>query len=181
MLLLLHKVQSPNEKVHLFFDHLHKDGNWIEREDVWIKFLDRKGNLTVGYGNPGCIGPELEFGNTISEKYDEQILIIKTAWGGKSLHLDFRPPSSGMPAQEVINEMLKRAKEKQPEIIMADIKAKVGYYYRAMLADVSDTLSNLKEYFPAYDLRIRMVPRLERHDQSNCYCRICGEHGQLHP
>lgn len=44
------------------------------------------------------IGPELEFGNTIGEKYDEQILIIKTAWGGNSLHLDFRPTSSGMSA-----------------------------------------------------------------------------------
>ena len=147
--LLEYQITQP-ETANLF-DHLHKDGNWIEREDVWIKFLDRKGNLTVGYGSPGCIGPELEFGNTISEKYDEQTLVIKTAWGGKSLHLDFRPPSSGMPAQEVINEMLKRAKEKQPEIIMADIKAKVGYYYRAMLADVSGTLSNLKEYFPAYE------------------------------
>lgn len=47
--------------------------------------------------------------------------------------------------------MLERAKETQPEIIMAAIKAKVGYYYRTMLVEVSDTLNNLKEYFPAYE------------------------------
>jgi len=38
-------------------------GGLEERDDVWIKFLDRKGKLTVGYGSPGCIGPELGFGN----------------------------------------------------------------------------------------------------------------------
>ena len=26
---------------------------------------------------------------------DEPVLIIKTAWGGKSLAVDFRPPSAG--------------------------------------------------------------------------------------
>ena len=26
---------------------------------------------------------------------DEPILIIKTSWGGRSLHTDFRPPSAG--------------------------------------------------------------------------------------
>ena len=45
------------------YKHLRKDDHWIERDDVWIKFLDRKGKLTVGYGSPHCIGPELGFGN----------------------------------------------------------------------------------------------------------------------
>lgn len=48
--LLEYQITQP-ETANLF-DHLHKDGNWIEREGVWIKFLDRKGNLTVGYGSP---------------------------------------------------------------------------------------------------------------------------------
>ena len=30
------------------FKHLRKDGKWLERDDVWVKFLDRKGKLTVG-------------------------------------------------------------------------------------------------------------------------------------
>ena len=44
------------------FKHLQKDGNWIERDDVWIKYLDVKGKLTVGYGKPKCIGPSSALG-----------------------------------------------------------------------------------------------------------------------
>ena len=31
------------------FKHLKKDDKWIERDDVWIKYLKQKGKLTVGY------------------------------------------------------------------------------------------------------------------------------------
>ncbi len=31
----------------------------------------------------------------MEKAYDGPILIIKTAWGGKSLNTDFRPPSAG--------------------------------------------------------------------------------------
>ena len=41
---------------------------------MWIKFLDRKGKLTVGYGSPQCIGPELEFGTVVGKRYEEQVL-----------------------------------------------------------------------------------------------------------
>ena len=61
-----------------------KDGHWIERKNVWIKFLDRKGNLTVGFGSPGCIGPELGFGEVVGNHSHQQVLLIKTAWGGRS-------------------------------------------------------------------------------------------------
>ena len=45
------------------YKHLKKGGSWTERDDVWIKYFDRKGMLTVGYGNPpNRIGPELGFG-----------------------------------------------------------------------------------------------------------------------
>lgn len=79
-----------------------KDGNWVEREDVQISFKsrdkDRKGNLTIGYtayGGSSHIGPELQFGHVIGDYFNEPVLLIKTAWGGKSLYVDFRPPSSG--------------------------------------------------------------------------------------
>ncbi|MBB07311.1 MAG: sialate O-acetylesterase [Roseibacillus sp.] len=78
------------------------EGNWIEREDVSISFKARgkvrKGSLTVGYtgyGESSHIGPELQFGHLMGEHFDEPVLLIKTAWGGKSLQKDFRPPSSG--------------------------------------------------------------------------------------
>ncbi|MCF7958263.1 MAG: hypothetical protein K9M57_07445 [Phycisphaerae bacterium] len=55
----------------------------------------KSGKLSVGFGADGLkIGPEYSFGLSIAEKIDGPILIIKTSWGGKSLHYDFRPPSA---------------------------------------------------------------------------------------
>src|SRR3982750_4544307 len=82
--LLEYQAKLPQN--HDLFGHLQKDGKWIERDDVWIKFLDRKGNLTVGYGSPKCIGPELQFGHTVGDHYDQQVLLIKPAWGGRPLY-----------------------------------------------------------------------------------------------
>ena len=100
--LLNHQIQAPETKA--FFAHFHKDGKYIERDDVWINYLKRRGKLTVGYGSPGCIGLELEFGHVMGNHYDEPVLLIKTAWGGKSIGRDFRPPSSGLQPDEKINE-----------------------------------------------------------------------------
>ncbi len=146
--LLEHQIEQPETKD--LFKHLRKDGKWVERDDVWIKFLNRKGKLTVGFGSPGRIGPELEFGNTVGDHYDEQVLIIKTAWGGKSLYRDFRSPSSGRPADDTLREMLAKAQKKKPETTLKDIRGRFGAYYRLMLEEVSSTLENLKEHFPEY-------------------------------
>jgi Carbohydrate esterase, sialic acid-specific acetylesterase len=62
------------------------------------------GPLSTGYGaRPTAFGPEYAFGIMMEKNLDQPILIIKTAWGGKSLHYDFRPPSSG-PYQPTANE-----------------------------------------------------------------------------
>ncbi|MDP7134335.1 MAG: hypothetical protein QF437_27805, partial [Planctomycetota bacterium] len=56
----------------------------------------RSGPLTFGYGGSSeKIGPELGFGLALEQALDAPILFIKTSWGGKSLHYDFRPPSAG--------------------------------------------------------------------------------------
>ena len=77
-------------------------GEWEVRDDVQISFNAgekvRKGGLTVGYtgyGGNSHIGPELGFGFVMGDHFKEPVLLIKTAWGGKSLFVDFRPPSSG--------------------------------------------------------------------------------------
>ncbi|MEC9081278.1 MAG: sialate O-acetylesterase [Verrucomicrobiota bacterium] len=100
--LLNHQIHAPETKA--FFQHFHNNGKYIERDDVWINYLKRRGKLTVGYGSPGCIGLELEFGHVMGNHYDEPVLLIKTAWGGKSIGRDFRPPSSGLQLDEQINE-----------------------------------------------------------------------------
>jgi len=110
------------------FKHLkNADGEWTVRDDVWIWYLGRKGPLTVGYGaREDRIGPELGFGCVMGDACDEQVLLIKIAWGGKSLAKDFRPPSSG---------------------------GEVGPYYRELFKHVKDVLGNLKALFPEYDGR----------------------------
>jgi hypothetical protein len=62
------------------------------------------GPLSTGYGaRPSAFGPEYAFGIMLEKALDQPVLIIKTAWGGKSIHYDFRPPSSG-PYQLTANE-----------------------------------------------------------------------------
>ena len=62
------------------------------------------GPLSTGFGaRPTAFGPEYAFGIMLEKNLDQPILIIKTAWGGKSLHYDFRPPSAG-PYQPTANE-----------------------------------------------------------------------------
>jgi len=110
------------------YGHLVDDkGRWVVRGDVWIWYLGRTGGLAVGYGaRNDRIGPELQFGNVMGDYFDDQVLLIKTAWGGKSLAKDFRPPSSGGAVGPCYTEMLKHAK---------------------------DVLADIKEHFPGYDGR----------------------------
>ena len=105
-----------------------EDGQWVVRDDVWIWYMGRKGGLTVGYGAPANrrFGPELQFGHVVGDALDNQVLLIKIAWGGKSLAKDFRPPSSG---------------------------GETGPYYKQMLSYIRQVLANLKKEFPDYDGR----------------------------
>ncbi len=109
--------------------HLKNDkGEWAVRDDVKVWFKSRsgvaKGNLRVGftgYGGTSHIGPELQFGHVMGDALDSPVLLIKTAWGGKSLYKDFRPPSSG---------------------------GTVGPYYTQMLAEIREALADIKTLFP---------------------------------
>ena len=153
--LLDHQIHAPQTKQ--FFAHLHRNGEYIERDDVWINFLGRRGPLTVGYGSPNCIGPELEFGNIVGDHYDEPVLLIKTAWGGKSIARDFRPPSSGLPADDELNKVLEKTNEQnrkknRPEVTLDDIKQKYGHFYREMIKEVRATLTELEQRFPNLDV-----------------------------
>jgi hypothetical protein len=105
--------------------HLKNDsGFWTRRADVSISYKQkdqiRKGPLTIGYtGFDGSshFGPELQFGHRIGDAMTEPVLLIKTAWGGKSLMNDFRPPSAG---------------------------GTVGPYYQQMLAEIHEALDALQ-------------------------------------
>jgi hypothetical protein len=108
------------------------EGRWTVRLDVWVSYQiengpRKTGPLTLGftsYGGRHHFGPELAFGHVAGDRLPNQVLLIKTAWGGKSLYKDFRPPSSG---------------------------GAVGPYYTKMLAEVRAALASLATDFPAYD------------------------------
>jgi len=121
---------------------------WVEREDVFVKFLDRKGKLTVGFGAPKAIGPELGFGQVVGDRYPQPVLLIKPAWGGKSLYRDFRPPSAGLPPREALDKMLAELKKRNPNATEADVKAPFGASYRAMLDEYRGTMKDLSTHFP---------------------------------
>ena len=79
------------------YAHLQEaDGHWVERSDVKIWYLGRAGGLRPGYGgNEKQIGPELGFGTIVGDAYDQPVVLVKIAWGGKAIGKEFRPPRSG--------------------------------------------------------------------------------------
>ena len=86
-------VQAEPEK----YGHLMKDGQWIKRQDVWASFHDGAATpLTVGTTTRpgGRVGPEIGFGKVVGDAIDGPML-LKIAWGGQSLAVDFNPPSQG--------------------------------------------------------------------------------------
>jgi len=113
---------------------MDKQGKWLTRGDVWIWSTtepDKPGRLTPHYGAGNWFGPEYGFGVVAGNTMKNPVLIIKTAWGGKSIGVDFRPPSSGKAPYKV----------KTPE--------QVGHYYREMLRLTHDVMGNVGKYFPA--------------------------------
>ena len=117
-------VNNPTTAKH--FRHLMgKNKKWVVRDDVLIRYQNRFGPLTVGYGaKKDRIGPEFGFGLVMGDHLENQVLIIKTCWGGKSLIKDFRPPGAG---------------------------GETGPYYTLMIKQVRETLDNLNKYCPGYN------------------------------
>jgi alpha-galactosidase len=156
--LLEHQAAAPETKE--LFAHLRKDGKWIVRDDVFIKFLNRSGGLTIGYGSPNKTGVELEFGSAMGDYFDQPVLLIKAAWGGHSLYQKFRPPSAGLPSDALLQKELEQAqqrvknnneknKKNDPLPTIDDIKAPYGSSYRNMMKEVQETCADYATMFPA--------------------------------
>ena len=133
------------------------DGKPCVCDHVWISYFtgtpdgsangEGTGKLTAGFGarrNPaedgGEIGPEFTFGLTMDSALQEPVLLIKTAWGGKSLFYDFRPPSAGVYPRTADD----LAKQRNPE-------SGSGHFYRLMVEHVKKVLADPKRVCPAYD------------------------------
>jgi hypothetical protein len=144
-----------------------ENGSYRISDHVHVKYglFNASGPLTVtrdsGFAAPGNFGPELMFGFTIGDHYNnaanrartvgensarvvgveqqQPVLLIKTAWGGKSLAVDFRPPSAGTGSYDQVKPI------------------QYGQYYRQMIEEVLDTLNHIEQYVPGsphglYDL-----------------------------
>lgn len=134
-------------------------------DQVWISYLtgsgdgdEGMGKLTAGYGSRKVpteagdkIGPEFTFGIYMEKLLDEPILIIKTAWGGKSLNTDFRSPSAGAYEfnQKQFDGFKKRGLTKQAA--MQEKAKATGKYYRLMTGHVKHVLGDIKRVYPDYD------------------------------
>jgi len=139
------------------------DGTPRVCEKVWISDLfgnqegepggEKHGKLTAGYGaqNDLKIGPEFTFGIYMQKTLDEPILLIKTAWGGKSLHTDFRPPSAGPYELNQFQLDLYKKQGKNIEEVRAEKAQASGRFYRLMTDHVKKVLADIKQVCPDYD------------------------------
>jgi alpha-galactosidase len=135
------------------------DGTPRVCDRVWISSIgsadtEQTGLLTTGFGasqNGPKIGPEFTFGLYMRKFTDAPILLIKTAWGGKSLNTDFRPPGAGPYG---FNETQLATFKKQGKDIAAIKAAKekeTGVNYRLMVEHVKSVLGDIKRVVPGYD------------------------------
>ena len=83
----------------------------------------------------------------------EPILIIKTAWGGKSIHTDFRPPSAGPYVfnENELENFKRRGRDIKEE--KAEKAEQTGKFYHLMMDHVKKVLADIKRVYPAYNAK----------------------------
>ena len=119
------EAKDPKRYAHL----KDSEGKWVVRDDVFVRYRTKAeevktGGLSIGftgYGGKHHIGPELQIGHRLGDFYEEPVLLIKTAWGGKSLYKDFRPPGAD---------------------------GETGPFYKQMMEEIQEGLAQIKTEFP---------------------------------
>jgi alpha-galactosidase len=121
--------------------------------DGWKDVIEQKGKLTAGFGASASeIGPEFTFGIYMEKQLNEPILIIKTAWGGRSLLTDFRPPSAG--PCEISKRSLDWIKQHGDDLKAIQervAKTPLSVFYHHMIDHVRKVLADIKRVVPEYD------------------------------
>jgi len=120
------------------YGHLvNKSGQPVVRDDVWVVNLSYQDKekmdwLTTGFGaSEEHIGPEYGFGFVLGDYYEDPVLIIKSAWGGRSLVHNFLSPSSAdYPTPKKDGDK--------------------GFQYAEVIRHVQEITGNLKKYYPEY-------------------------------
>lgn len=158
------------------YDSLKNGDRWTQRDDVWITYPSKSsgakhGPLTVGYGTKGedSIGPEFGFGHAVGDAIDEPVLLIKVAWGGRSIHKPFRPPGA-LPTEAELKQMVAEAglkfemqmknyeekkkagkKARKPKLppTLDELKKQFGESYRELVKLTKQELATFETKFPA--------------------------------
>ena len=145
------------------------DGKPAVADHTWISYLtghyegnangEGTGKLTAGFGargdqptqDGGKIGPEFTFGLAMDAALKEPVLLIKTAWGGRSLATEFRPPSAGpyVFSAAQLEQMKKQGKDIEAE--KAKKAKETGRFYHFMVDHVKSVLADPKRVCPAYN------------------------------
>jgi len=160
-----------DEATHDRYKHLKSGEKWTVRDDVYVTFLDRAqtpvsplhGPLGVGFGSPkrvrdengrrinvAGIGPELGIGWVLGEHFDEPVLLIKAAWGGRAVKQTFRPPSA-MPTEAELKERLAEIHKKNPDMTLEALRQSYGSDYRKIISETNKVLGDIGKYVPGYD------------------------------
>jgi hypothetical protein len=149
---LLKEMRGPDGKPKVC------DRVWISSVgclgDAYSDLREETGKLTAGYG-PGKekakFGPEFTFGLTMEKLLGEPVLLIKTAWGGRNLHTEFRPPSAGPEKINafILDQWKKRGLDVEQET--AKVRKNGGVFYRHMIDHVRKVLQDIKRVVPDYD------------------------------
>jgi alpha-galactosidase len=130
---------SDGDECPCDYQTLWNGSDFRERDDVFMQFEDRRGKLRAAYygavkGRSHHFGPEVGFGWTVGDAlHNETIIMIKSAFGGRSLAVDFRPPSAGEGNYSNV------------------LPSHYGWEYRQMVTDFNDALQNLSSIYPDYD------------------------------
>lgn len=152
------QIEADPNTAPIFKKMVNPDGTPKVHPNVWISTSGcakdaTPGQLTTGFGGGkgDRIGPELTFGIYMQEHLQEPFLIIKTAWGGKSLCRDFRPPSAGVhPLHTQAIEKL-RNENKDTAGLETEYGERHGKYYRMMIGHAQSVLGDIKKVYPGYD------------------------------
>lgn len=144
--LLENKLTRPHYQ-HLVNES--RNDEFLQRKDILVYFPELSDSpvflpLAPGLGNPrDRFGPELEFGHVMADAFEgNNILIIKPAWGGKDLAVDFRPPSRPKPSVPYTTWAPGDAGKPQDGTPVPDTA--YGAYYHLLVDAVHDALQSIE-------------------------------------
>ena len=158
----IERLNLTDDGKQMYQDMMGEDAKPTPVKDVYCIYFTGgrsgpsvfKGQLRPGYEGEitpdSSFGPEYTFGIYMQKHLNEPFLIIKTAWGGKNLLQQFRPPSAGeFPLDEAKAEKFKA--EGKLDAALAEHKEKTGEYYRLMVKHINDVLAAPGTYHPDYN------------------------------